>query len=211
MRVSHRRATVHGLSALAFSLVVLTGCSGEGDEQAADATPETSQTSSGPADGTDPATDPADETDPATDPVAETDPTAEPVDDTDADDTSGSNDVASWAGTGQFVQIEDARTSDGQTYLSVRLAQKEAVSDGHLEGWVIVPGEGSYTEVALAEDAEVLLSAPLHDESGAASFSPAEFVSRLTAQSSFDRSLIGYDLVFDEDGQVTRVESLYRS
>jgi hypothetical protein len=124
---------------------------------------------------------------------------------------SASTGTAPWAGTRQFVQIDDAWTSDGRTYLSVRPAQKEAEVNAHFEAWVIIPGEGAYTEVPMAEDAQVLLSVPLGDEARAASYSQAEFVGRLTAQSSSDRSLVGYDLSFDGEGQVTRLQSLYRS
>ncbi|KUO19712.1 hypothetical protein [Streptomyces dysideae] len=177
MRVSHRRAAVRCLTALALSLVALIGCSGEGDGQAAATAPVTSATPSASADETAP------------------------------DGTSASPSAAPWAGTKQFVQIEDARTGDGQTYLSVRPAQKKAHTQ--FEAWVIVPGEGPYTEVPMAEDAKVLLSVPLGDEKHASSYSQAEFVSRLTAQSSSARSLVGYDLSFDGEGRVTRLQSLY--
>jgi hypothetical protein len=136
MRVSRRRAAVRCPTALAFSLVALTGCSGEGDGQAA-----------------------------ATAPVASATPSAS------ADET--------------------APTSDGRTYLSVRPAQKKAHTQ--FEAWVIVPGKGPYTEVRMAEGAKVLLSVPIGDEKHASSYSQAEFVSRLTAQSSSARSLLGYD------------------
>ncbi|MEO3750514.1 hypothetical protein [Streptomyces sp. B6B3] len=191
MRVSHRRAAVRCLTALAFGLVALTGCSDEGDGQTAARTPETSSTPSAPAD--------------------ETDSPATPDDGAEPDDASASTGAAPWAGTRQFVQIDDAWTSDGQTYLSVRPAQKEAEVNEHFEAWVIIPGEGPYTEVPMAEDAQVLLAVPLGDEEQAASYSQAEFVGRLTAQSSADRSLVGYDLSFDGDGRVTRLQSLYRS
>ncbi|GAB2906542.1 hypothetical protein [Streptomyces mayteni] len=125
--------------------------------------------------------------------------------------TAPDGDAAAWAGSRQFVQIDDAWTSGGRTYLSVRPAQKEAHVTDHSEAWVVVPGEGPYTEVPLADDAQVLLSAPLGDGSHASSYTQAEFVSRLMAQSSSERSLVGYDLSFDGEGQVTRVESLYTS
>ncbi|WP_308050606.1 hypothetical protein [Streptomyces sp. TRM72054] len=121
--------------------------------------------------------------------------------------SSAPTSAAPWAGTKQFVQIEDARTSDGRTYLSVRPAQKKAHTQ--FEAWVIVPGEGPYTEVRMAEDAQVLLSVPLGDDKHASSYSQAEFVSRLTAQPSTARSLLGYDLSFDGEGRVTRLQSLY--
>ncbi|MCT2589651.1 hypothetical protein LHJ74_06895 [Streptomyces sp. N2-109] len=191
MCVSRRRAVLRCLTALAFSAMVLTGCNGGGGGQADATAPETSATPSTSADET--------VSRPPT-PGANTDP----------DDTSASNSEAPWAGTKQFVQIEDARTSDGQTYLSVRPAQKEAMTHPH-EAWVVVPGEGSYTTVPMAEDARILLSVPLGDGKHAASYSQAELVSRLTALSSSVRSGVGYDLSFDGEGQVTRLQSLYTS
>ena len=92
----------------------------------------------------------------------------------------------------------------------MRPALKEALTDPH-EAWLVVPTEGPYTTVELAEDARVLLSVPLGDESAAAAYSPAEFVSRLTDQPFSDRSRLGYDLSFDGEGRVTKVESLYTS
>ncbi|MFI2434562.1 hypothetical protein [Streptomyces sp. NPDC018693] len=178
MRVSHRRAAVRCLTALAVSLVALTGCSGESDGQAAATAPVTSATPSAPGGGG-----------------------ANP------DGTPSSTSAAPWAGTKQFVQIDDARTSDGRTYLSVRPAQKEA--HVQFEAWVIVPGEGPFTEVRMAEHAQVLLSVPLGDEKHASSYSQAEFVRRLTDQPSSSRSLLGYDLSFDGQGRVTRLQSLY--
>ncbi|MFH8926867.1 hypothetical protein ACH4D4_07420 [Streptomyces pristinaespiralis] len=189
MRLSHRRAAVSCLTALAVSLVALTGCSAGGAGQAAAAAPETSATPSASA--------------------AETGPTAAPDGGAAPDDTSASPSAAPWAGTKQFVQIDDARTSGGLTYLSVRPAQKEA--HPQFEAWVIVPGEGPYTEVPVAEDAQVLLSVPIGDAKHAASYSQAEFVSRLTAQPSSARTLVGYDLSFDGEGRVTRLQSLYTS
>ncbi|MEU3143751.1 MULTISPECIES: hypothetical protein [unclassified Streptomyces] len=186
MRVSHRRATVRCLTTLAFGLAALTGCSGESDAQAAATAPVTSATPSASADETAPTTTPGGGADP---------------------DGTSSTGAAPWAGTKQFVQIDDARTGDGRTYLSVRPAEKKAHTQ--FEAGVIVPGEGPYTEVPMAEDAKVLLSVPLGDAKHAASYSRAEFVSRLTAQSSSARSLLGYDLSFDGEGRVTRLQSLY--
>ena len=182
MRLSHRRPAVHCLAALAFSLVALTGCSGESDGQAATATttaPVTSATPSAPDDGAD----------------AGAGGTA-----------SSSTGAASWAGTKQFVQIDGARTSDGRTYLSVRPAQKKA--HPQFEAWVIIPGKGAYTEVPMTKDATILLSVPLGDGKHPASYSQAELVTRVTAQSS-SPALVGYDLSFDAEGRVTRLQSLY--
>ncbi|MFD7059828.1 hypothetical protein [Streptomyces sp. NPDC059906] len=115
--------------------------------------------------------------------------------------------AARWAGTKQFVQIDDARTGDGRTYLSVRLAEKKP--HPRFEAWVIVPGEGPYTEVSMTEDAQVLLSVPLGDAKHPAAYAQDEFVDRLTARPSSDRAVLGYDLSFDGQGRVTRVQSLY--
>ncbi|MGW4105842.1 hypothetical protein [Streptomyces sp. NPDC004976] len=188
MRLAHHRPALRCLTALAFGLAALTGCSGESGGQAAATTaPVTSATPSAPAGETGPATAPGDGSEP--------DGTASP-----------SADAASWAGTKQLVQIDGARTGDGRTYLSVRPAQKKL--HPKFEAWVITPGEGPYTEVPVAEDAQVLLSVPIGDETRAASYSQAEFVSRLTAQSSPARSAVGYDLSFDGQGRVTRLQSL---
>ncbi|MEU3735332.1 hypothetical protein AB0E81_39045 [Streptomyces sp. NPDC033538] len=132
-----------------------------------------------------------------------------PGDGADPDGTSSPSSSAPWAGTKQFVQIEEARTSDGGTYLSVRPAQKKA--HPQFEAWVIVPGERPYTEVRMAEDAKVLLSVPLGDAKHAASYSQADFVSRLNSQPSTARAVLGYDLSFDGEGNVTRLQSLYTS
>ncbi|MGX1512437.1 hypothetical protein [Streptomyces collinus] len=105
------------------------------------------------------------------------------------------------------MQIDDARTADGRTYLSVRPAQKKP--HPQFEAWVIVPGEGPYTEVSMTGDAQVLLSVPLGDAKHPASYAQADFVGRLTARPSSDRALLGYDLSFDGEGRVTRVQSLY--
>ncbi|MEU9634749.1 hypothetical protein ACGFZZ_16285 [Streptomyces tendae] len=186
MRVVHRRpATVRCLTALTLGMLALTGCSTDDGPAAATA----SGTSAAPApspDGTAPSTAPT-----GTAPSG----------------TKPSGTGARWAGTKQFVQIDDARTADGRTYLSVRPAQKKP--HPQFEAWVIVPGEGPYTEVSMTEDAQVLLSVPLGDAKHPASYAQADFVGRLTARPSSDRALLGYDLSFDGEGRVTRVQSLY--
>lgn len=194
MRVAHRRTTtvrcltaLTALTALTVGLLALTGCGGPDDGQAAaaaTAAATASVTSEAPApspDGTAPSTSPS--------------------------ATAASATAARWAGTKQFVQIDDARTGDGRTYLSVRPAEKKP--HPQFEAWVIVPGEGPYTEVSMTEDAQVLLSVPLGDAKHPAAYAQDEFVSRLTARPSSDRALLGYDLSFDGQGRVTRVQSLY--
>jgi len=196
MRVAHRRTTtVRFLTAVTLGLLALTGCGGPDDgpddRQAATAkaTATASVTSAAPApspDGTAPSTAPS-----ATAPSAS---------------AAGAN-AARWAGTKQFVQIDDARTAGGRTYLSVRPAEKKP--HPRFEAWVIVPGEGPYTEVSMTEDAQVLLSVPLGDAKHPAAYAQDEFVGRLTARPSSDRALLGYDLSFDGRGRVARVQSLY--
>ncbi|MFD7566666.1 hypothetical protein ACFV7O_26095 [Streptomyces tendae] len=191
MRVVHRRpATVRCLTALTLGMLALTGCSTDDGPAAATA----SGTSAAPApspDGTAPSTAPSGTAQSGTAPSG----------------TKPTGTGARWAGTKQFVQIDDARTADGRTYLSVRPAQKKP--HPQFEAWVIVPGEGPYTEVSMTEDAQVLLSVPLGDAKHPASYAQADFVGRLTARLSSDRALLGYDLSFDGEGRVTRVQSLY--
>ncbi|WP_282087200.1 hypothetical protein [Streptomyces tendae] len=191
MRVVHRRsATVRCLTALALGMLALTGCGTDDGPAAATA----SGTSAAPApspDGTAPSTTSTGTAPGATAPAG----------------TKPSGTAARWAGTKQFVQIDDARTADGRTHLSVRPAQKKP--HPQFEAWVIVPGEGPYTEVSMTEDAQVLLSVPLGDAKHPASYAQADFVGRLTARPSSDRALLGYDLSFDGEGRVTRVQSLY--
>ncbi|NEB14564.1 hypothetical protein G3I32_38035 [Streptomyces coelicoflavus] len=186
MRVAHRRTTtVRCLTALTLGLLALTGCGGpddgpdDGQAATATATATASVTSAPPA----------------------------PSPDGTAPSSGPSATAARWAGTKQFVQIDDARTADGRTYLSVRPAEKKP--HPRFEAWVIVPGEGPYTEVSMTEDAQVLLSVPLGDAKHPAAYTQDEFVGRLTARPSSDRALLGFDLSFDGQGRVTRVQSLY--
>ncbi|MFH8703648.1 hypothetical protein [Streptomyces rubrogriseus] len=201
MRVAHRRTTaVRRLTAVTLGLLALTGCGGPDDgpddRQAATAkaTATASGTSAAPTpspDGTAPSTAPSATASSATAPSAS---------------AAGAN-AARWAGTKQFVQIDDARTAGGRTYLSVRPAEKKP--HPRFEAWVIVPGEGPYTEVSMTEEAQVLLSVPLGDAKHPAAYAQDEFVGRLTARPSSDRALLGFDLSFDGQGRVTRVQSLY--
>ncbi|MGW2128857.1 hypothetical protein [Streptomyces coelicoflavus] len=186
MRVAHRRTTtVRRLTALTLGLLALTGCGGP---------------DAGPDDGPD-----AGQAATATASVTSAPPA--PAPDGTAPSSGPSATAARWAGTKQFVQIGDARTAGGRTYLSVRPAEKKP--HPRFEAWVIVPGEGPYTEVSMAEDAQVLLSVPLGDAKHPAAYTRAEFVGRLTARPSSDRALLGFDLSFDGQGRVTRVQSLY--
>ncbi|MFD5655296.1 hypothetical protein [Streptomyces sp. NPDC127039] len=190
MRVAHRRTTtVRCLTALTLGLLALTGCGGP---------------DGGPADGPD---DGQAATATATTPASVTSAAPAPSPDRTAPSSAPSATAARWAGTKQFVQIDDARTGDGRTYLSVRPAEKKP--HPRFEAWMIVPGEGPYTEVSMTEDAQVLLSVPLGDAKHPAAYAQDEFVDRLTARPSSDRAVLGYDLSFDGRGRVTRVQSLY--
>ncbi|MFD4344904.1 hypothetical protein ACFWQ6_08490 [Streptomyces coelicoflavus] len=190
MRVAHRRTTtVRRLTALTLGLLALTGCGGPDDGP--DAGPDAGQAATASATAT----------------ASVTSASPAPAPDGTAPSSGASATAARWAGTKQFVQIDDARTADGRTYLSVRPAEKKP--HPQFEAWVIVPGEGPYTEVSMTEDAQVLLSVPLGDAKHPAAYTQDEFVGRLTARPSSDRALLGFDLSFDGQGRVTRVQSLY--
>ncbi|MFJ9029336.1 hypothetical protein ACIRQP_12575 [Streptomyces sp. NPDC102274] len=106
------------------------------------------------------------------------------------------------------MQIRSAWLSKGRTYLSVRAARKEAAT-GPIEAWDITPGQGPYATVLMTADSRILLSVPLGDDSRPQPYSPDEFVGRLMAESPSARPALGFDLSFDANGQVTRVQSLY--
>ncbi|MBC7269337.1 MAG: hypothetical protein H5T76_11525 [Streptomyces sp.] len=120
-----------------------------------------------------------------------------------------------WAGTKQFVTIEKAWTEGGLTRLSVRPAQKKV--NTQFDTWEITPGTGAFTTVTMAEDARILLTAPVRDDdaSGTSRGEPlpssqAEFVTALTRLDPTAAAGVGYDLSFDGAGQVAKLQSLYR-
>ncbi|MFE0633205.1 hypothetical protein ACFW3D_40545 [Streptomyces sp. NPDC058864] len=117
---------------------------------------------------------------------------------------------ARWAGSKQFVQIENAWVKDGRTYLSVRSARKEPIT-GPIEGWDIIPGKGAYTTVRMAREGRVLLSVPLGDDSVPHTYSQAQFIARWWALPAQEREWQGYDVSFDLNGEVARLQSLYRA
>ncbi|MEU1541779.1 hypothetical protein ABZ461_27450 [Actinacidiphila glaucinigra] len=117
---------------------------------------------------------------------------------------------ARWAGGKQFVQIQNAWIRDGRTYLSVRSARKEPIT-GPIEGWDIIPGKGPYTTVRMAPEGRVLLSVPLGDDSAPHPYSQAQFITRWWALPARERGWQGYDVSFDPNGEVVRLQSLYRS
>ncbi|WP_097869694.1 hypothetical protein [Streptomyces sp. rh34] len=122
---------------------------------------------------------------------------------------------APFAGTKQFVTIDRAWAEDGLTKLSVRLAEKKV--NTQFDTWEIIPGTGEYTTVALAQDARVLLTVPVRGDrtpevggGEPVSTSQAELVSLLTQLEPRIREGTGFDLSFDGEGQVTKLQSLYK-
>ncbi|MFE9446192.1 hypothetical protein ACFYO2_46505 [Streptomyces sp. NPDC006602] len=103
---------------------------------------------------------------------------------------------------------------DGLTYLSVRPAQKKI--NTQFDTWEITPGTDLFTTVPMAKDAQALLTCPVRDEVAGASraellpYPPAHFVTLLNQLDSGLYDGVGYDLVFDEVGQVTSLKSLYK-
>ncbi len=193
MSASHRRATLRLLTVVAFGALVLTGCGEQGKE---------------PTDG------------PTAAATTDTAPAGRGETAAPSDAGAGSQDAQTstsktpWAGTKQFVTIDKAWTEGGVTHLSVRPAQKEVKSQ--FDTWQIIPGKGAFTTVTMAKDARVLLTDQVRgdDPSGASGgeplpFSQAEFVSVLKQLDPRLSAGIGYDLSFDGEGRVTKLQSLY--
>ncbi|MEV5472036.1 hypothetical protein AB0L66_06710 [Streptomyces sp. NPDC052207] len=191
-----RRRSVAGATALALAALVLTACS-EGGAQSRAVT-------SAPAAVTTPATSTASATASAS--ASASASAAAPTTAPDPTVTAGA--PGRWADTKQFMQITDAWISDGRTYLSVRSARKQAAT-GDIEAWQIIPGRGSYSTVSMATGSRILLSVPLGDNSVPYPYSQAEFVRRMKRQSPTFLEGLGFDLTFDGNGQVTRLQSLY--
>ncbi len=180
MHASRRQATLRLLTVVVFGALVLTGCGEKTEDPAAP--------SAGEARATAPA-----------------DTGAEPV----------AADKSPFAGTKQFVTIDKAWTEGGVTKLSVRPAEKKV--NTQFDTWEIVPGTGDFATAPMAKDARVLLTVPVRgdDASGTGrgepvSTSQAEFVTLLTQLDPRIREGAGFDLSFDGEGRVTRLESLYR-
>lgn len=203
---SPRRRAAARLATLALTALLLGACSGEGvdDRNTGRGGPAASTASS-------PATSPA-SAPPAASRSGAPAPSHTPG--TPAPDgppaVPSPRTPARWAGSKQFVLLEKVWSEGGRTYLSARSARKEPITEPY-EAWDIIPGKGPYTTVRLAPDCRVLLSVPLGDESGSRSYSQAEFVSRWRAEDPALRTWVGFDLTFDADGQVVRLQSLYRS
>ncbi|WP_097957500.1 MULTISPECIES: hypothetical protein [Streptomyces] len=120
-----------------------------------------------------------------------------------------------FAGTKRFVTTDRAWTEGGLTKLSVRSAEKKV--NTQFDTWETVPGTGEFVTVTLAKDARVLLTVPIRgdDAPGISGGEPlpasqAEFVTLLTQLDSRTREGAGFDLSFDGEGRVTKVQSLYK-
>ncbi|MFC8625164.1 hypothetical protein [Streptomyces anulatus] len=120
-----------------------------------------------------------------------------------------------FAGTKRFVTIDRAWTEDGLTRLSVRSAEKKV--NTRFDTWEIVPGTGEFVTVPLAKDARVLLTVPIRGDGapGTSGGEPlptshAEFITLLTQLDPRTREGAGFDLSFDGEGRVTKVQSLYK-
>ncbi|KND38096.1 hypothetical protein [Streptomyces anulatus] len=120
-----------------------------------------------------------------------------------------------FAGTKRFVTTDRAWTEGGLTKLSVRSAEKKV--NTRFDTWEIVPGTGEFVTVTLAKDARVLLTVPIRgdDTPGTSGGEPlpasqAEFVTLLTQLDPRTREGAGFDLSFDGEGRVTKVQSLYK-
>ncbi len=193
MPASRRRATMRLLTVVAFGALVLTGCGETGKEPTGPtgvAAADTAQAGSGR-------------------------PAAPSDDGEGSQETQASAGRTPWAGTKQFVTIDKAWSEGGLTYLSVRPAQKKV--NTQFDTWEITPGTGAFTTVPMAEDARVLLTVPVRgdDASGVSRGEPlpssqAEFVSLLTQLDSGVAAGVGYDLSFDGEGQVAKLQSVYR-
>lgn len=120
-----------------------------------------------------------------------------------------------FAGTKRFVTIDRAWTEGGLTRLSVRSAEKKV--NTQFDTWEIVPGTGKFVPVSLTKDARVLLTVPIRgdDAPGTSGGEPvpasqAEFVTLLTQLDPRTREGAGFDLSFDGEGRVIKVQSLYK-
>jgi hypothetical protein len=102
-----------------------------------------------------------------------------------------------WAGTTQFMQIERARDANGTMFLNVRRAEKEILG----ESFETVTIEGPWTEVAMAVDA---VNVPLKRVGVKAK----ELVVALQ-QRSFSQLKEGFDITFNEKGEISKVKWLY--
>lgn len=91
----------------------------------------------------------------------------------------------------------------------VRPALKKPVTNP-AEGWDVIPTKGTFTTAALAKNARVLASAPLTGQPAPKQISQAELAKQVNKLGK-KRPLVGFDLTFNGDGDVVRVQSLYTS
>ncbi|WP_431950513.1 hypothetical protein [Actinacidiphila sp. bgisy167] len=214
---SPRRRAAARLTALALTALVLGACSGAGVDDGDTGRAGAAAPASSPA--TSPASTPPSSA-PSASPSASRSGASSPSHPAGIPAPDGPSAVPSappsprtpthWAGSKQFVLLENVWGKDGRTYLSARSARKEPLT-GPYEGWDIIPGKGPYTTVRLAPDCRILLSVPLGDDSIPHTYSQSQFISRWWAQSASVRTWVGFDLSFDADGEVVRIQSLYRS
>ncbi|MFI8182127.1 hypothetical protein OG539_23005 [Actinacidiphila glaucinigra] len=205
---SPRHRAAARLAALALTVLALGACSGEGAD---DGTGRADAAASSPA----PATASASASSSAPPPARRSGTpsssySAQPPASDGPSDAPSPKAPARWAGGKQFVQVDNAWIKDGRTYLSVRSARREALT-GPIEGWEIIPGKGPYTTVRMAPEGRVLLSVPLGDESVPHTYSQAQFITRWWALPAPEREWQGYDVSFDLNGEVVRLQSLYRA
>ncbi|MDX2818926.1 hypothetical protein PV410_41460 [Streptomyces sp. PA03-5A] len=201
---SPRRRAAARITALALTALALTACSGEGRDEADTARADAAASSPAPATASAPASPSAQRSG-----APSSSYSAQPPASDGPSDARSPQAPARWAGGKQFVQIDNAWIKDGRTYLSVRSARKEPLT-GPIEGWDIIPGKGPYTTVRMAPEGRVLLSVPLGDDSAPHTYSQAQFITRWWAQPAPERGWLGYDVSFDLNGEVVRLQSLYR-
>jgi hypothetical protein len=106
---------------------------------------------------------------------------------------------AQWAGTTQFLQIGDSRKADGVQYLEV----KEAKKDGTGKAFKTVSLDGPWINVVLSDKA---VNDPKSEARGDSAKLRAALAERTKAELSK-----GFDLTFDDQGQVSKVTWLYVS
>ncbi|MFF7675673.1 hypothetical protein [Actinacidiphila glaucinigra] len=206
----HRAAArLAGLALTTVTALALSACSGAGKDDGDTGRTDAAASSRATAPSSAPAS-------PSAPPSVEHSDAPSPTHSSQAPSPDGPSDAPSpqaparWAGGKQFVQIQNAWIRDGRTYLSVRSARKEPIT-GPIEGWDIIPGKGPYTTVRMAPEGRVLLSVPLGDDSAPHTYSQAQFVTRWWALAAPERGWQGYDVSFDPNGEVVRLQSLYRS
>jgi hypothetical protein len=107
--------------------------------------------------------------------------------------------TANWAGTTQFLQIKSSGEDDGQEYLEVRPAQKK--TEGKSVQTVTLGG--AWTKVTIGAQAQ---NVPKRGVTGDADHLTAALTERTASES--DR---GFDVTFDQDGQVSKVSWVYVS